>query len=293
MITNQKTFEQNYYKPSFKRPIDYKCLNIDMVLDELSEEDNTFFWKWFNRANNDDKINVIFPEKEIWEESYEFQKKQYEPYGMKAIKQKFIEKQAIFKLPRFYDGSNDKKNYDDRKKSFFSDMKDSFQKRKIPWTKETEKDFADNVDFGEQKFERINTILEKIYDKYPEHYDDDTIKCWHNYEDEPDIDFDYPVLDYEKKALYLSELIEWIKTFDMNTNGFYEWILRSQYIEGRYAWRVWQYDLDEKNFRKEKAPENILQINEMLKQLYKVDITQDGLAIYFDFHKDVDKKIFD
>ena len=26
------------YKPSFKRAIDFKCLNINMVLDELSEQ---------------------------------------------------------------------------------------------------------------------------------------------------------------------------------------------------------------------------------------------------------------
>jgi len=264
-----------------------------MVLDELlNSRERDFFWNWFNQANNDDKINVLFPVRELWEDEYEWQKVHYSHLGIKANRYKFLEKKAIFELPKSYDASNDKKDYEKRKKNFLQDMKELLNSSGKKWNAETEKSYTDNVNFGEKNFEKINTILEKIHNKYSQYYGEDTIKCWFNYEDEPENAFDYPELDHENEGLFLSELINWIESLGLDSKNFYEWILRTQFVEGRYAFRIWNYDLDDINYRKEKATENIRQINEMLRQLYKDDIDDNCIPIYFDFYKDVDKDIF-
>jgi cytidyltransferase-like protein len=86
-----------------------------------------------------------------------------------------------------------------------------------------------------------------------------------------------------EKAYFLSDLEKWIEdTFDINTTGFYEWILDCQYIERRYWERVWEYHIEDETFRKTKANKNIMQINEILRQLYKVKI----MPIFIDYYKD-------
>lgn len=48
MIDKFKIFEQQFYKPQKKYPINNKCLNLMMVLEELDEKFNLetdFFWE--------------------------------------------------------------------------------------------------------------------------------------------------------------------------------------------------------------------------------------------------------
>ena len=75
----------------------------------------------------------------------------------------------------------------------------------------------------------------------------------------------------------------------MDINGFYEWVLECQYIEGRYWNNTWIYAMQDENFRKKTAPNNIKDINELLRQIYKTK----EIEIYLDYHKEVDEKIFD
>lgn len=292
MITNIKIFEQKYYTPEEKRPINYKCLDIAIVLDELlNEKEQQFFWDWLDRYNNDDDLDVVFPDRESWEDSYEWEKKRFAKVGMTADRRKIISKQTVFKLPKTYDSSDDKKKYQSRIKKFLNTMKDMALKRGRSWTDKDEKQLLDNVNFGNNSFEKINLILTKIHDNYSQYYNNDSILCWYDREGYEGHDlsiFDYPVLDYEKKAIYLSELIDWINSFDMDGSELYEWILKNQYVEGRYWQRVWVYAFEDQTYKKNDASDNIKEINKLLKSLYK----KDEINIFIDYYQKVDEKIF-
>ena len=152
------------------------------------------------------------------------------------------------------------------------------------WTSEDEKICNDNVDFGTQSFDWYNIVLDELYKSYPQHYKNGKIKIWHD-EDEfvGNQIWDYPL----EKAYFLSDLESWIEdTFDVDTTGFYEWILECQYVERRYWERTWEYDIEDESFRKTKANENIIQINEILRQLFKVE----SMPIFIDYYKDYNEK---
>jgi hypothetical protein len=293
MITTMKSFESNYYSPTNKIIINYKCLDIVVVLDELlSNDEHEFFWKWLDRYNNDDKLDVVFPDRESWEDTYEWEKNHFGKVGMDVTRHKIISQQTIFKLPKAYNSENDKKDYKSRIKNFLNDMKNMALKSGKSWTKKDEKVYLDNVNFGLKNFEKINTILGKIYNKYSQYYKNNEIVCWYNHDgyEEPGLSiFEYPILDYKKKAIYLSELIKWIDSFEMNTDYLYEWILQNNYIEGRYWQRIWSYEFnDQTSYDNVQAPNNIIEINKLLKSLYK----SKDINIYIDYYQKVDEKIF-
>lgn len=290
-----KTFEeQSYYKPEFKRPINYKCLNLNEAL-YLLEKDyklkSSPFWDWTSKVH--EELNILLPNPEVWKLSYQKQSEEYKKYGMKATKIPFLEKDSIFELPMSYDSSKDEENYYQRQLKFMKDMKDMAIKRGKTWTKKDDDDLLQNVNFGSKSFDYINKYLSKIHELYGQHYKNGVIRCFVTDSDNKTGIFDYPVFDYEEKALFLSELEEWIESFELDTKGFYEWILRYNFVERRYWQRVWRYGFGE-NFRNEKPAENIKKINELLKQLYKNDLdfydNPDGeIPIFFDYYKVIDE----
>jgi hypothetical protein len=280
MIHKFKIFEQTFYKPEKKRPIDYKCLNLMRVLDDLEENHNLKsrkFWDWESKMmeNENNNLSIIFPKPLSWELAYEKEKERYDhpaykEAGIEATRMPYTEWNSVIELPKEYDSSFD------------------------------EEEYLDNINWGEKNFDYINKHLSKIYELYGEHYKDYKIKCfiYKDYHEDYPV-WDYPVLDFhgEKayvKAYVLSELEDWIESFDMDSTGFYEWILKYNFVEGRYWQRIWGYDpIDD--FRKQKAPENIKQINEMLRQLYKIEENKnpegEDFPIFIDYYKKVDNKI--
>ncbi len=119
----------------------------------------------------------------------------------------------------------------------------------------------------QKSFEWFNIVLDKLYELYPQYYVNNKLRIW-NGEDNLNSEYDYPF----EKSYILSEIEYWLEdTFNVDTTGLYEWILDCQFIEGRYWDITHQYDIEDKNFRKKKASDNILQINEIFRQLFKVE----------------------
>ena len=303
MIEKFKIFEQNFFKPKMKRPIDYKCLDIQEVIEKYADEhkiDDEFgyrpIWKWISK-NIDKNVEVLLPRPQIWEEEYENQKKMFagmEDQGVKAMKNPYLDYQSVFTLPIKYDSSEDKENAKKSKQEFMDNMKKMTLARGKKWD---EKTYLDNVKFEPESYEYINQFLSVVHKHFGEHYKNGVIKCWKKGDKDTKGIFDYPPLDYENEAYHLSELEKWIESFDMDVTGWYEWILRYNYVEGRYWQRIWGYDLIDKNFRKEEAPENIKQINELLRQLYKIGDTDnpegEQFPIFVDYYKKIDdEKIY-
>ena len=146
----------------------------------------------------------------------------------------------------------------------------------------------DRLDFGPKSNDWVNIGLSKIHELYSQYYVNDKLLVWNSesgYYGNKAI-FDYPM----DKAYFLSELEDWLlDTFNIDTTGFYEWVLQCQFVEGRYWETTWIYELEDINFRKQVAPDNIIQINEVLRQIYKVD----SMEIYIDYYKPVDDKVLD
>lgn len=295
MINNFKIFEQTFYKPQKKRPINYMCLNLMKVLNILDKEhklETKIFWDWERKMMNEDKLNVIFPKPLCWELGYEEEKKKYDnpmykKAGIEATKMVYTEWRSVIELPKEYDSSKDDDNYKQKKINSIEKFKKMFFASGKKFDVEDENDLVKGINWGRKNFDIINKHLSKIHELYGEHYKNGVIKCFIYDDDYDDRElWGYPMLDFEDKAYFLSELESWIDSFGISTKGLYEWILRCNYIEGRYWQRIWTYDLNsDQNFRKEQPPENIKQINEMLRQLYKNEIEE--FPIFIDYYKKV------
>ena len=293
MITKFKLWEGNSGgKPDLKYPVD-KCLDFYTVRQELErlhgidlyeipcgtggKYKTADFYSWAG-----ENFDPIFPKPSMTDVYHEREKKKYARVGMDATKYRYFERDSIYELPEHYDPKEDVEEWYLKKAKFKGDMEQMTGK---PWDDKNDQ----HINFGPQSNEWVNIALHKIHELYPQYYKNGTIKIWNGddeFERGKEI-YDYPL----DKAYFLSDIENWLSdTFEVNTDEFCEWVLRSNFIEGRWWMRTWQYDIEEQNFRKEKAPKNIQTINDILRQIFKTE----QIEIYFDYYKNInDKDIYD
>jgi len=271
-------------KPQLKYPVD-KCFDflkftIEMNKDGLDirninidgEKENGNFLDIF-------KNNQIYPELTLWQVIDNGERKKSESLNIKHIPLIYGEIQSIYELPIKYDSKNDFADWVRSKLEFKKNMKQMKEMRGGVWSEKDEKRLDDNVNYGFQNFNWYNTVLSKLHEKYPQYYENDKIKVWY---DKYEFDNGKQIYDYPfDKSYFLSDIEKWLEdTFDINTDGFYKWILDNQYVEGRYWYNVWVYDIDD--VVGDKIPnENIFTINEILRQIFKVG----KIPIYIDYYE--------
>jgi len=292
-IKSYKIFESSTVTgPQPRYPVDYKCLDITTALEEIrtggldlceipcveSKYGKMDFFRWCGQ-----NLLPIYPNYTLSEDHYKAQVKQFAGTGIPHTRYNYFERDAVYEIPLSYDSSGDLEKWTKKRDDFRKSMTTMAEMSGKKYNPDNEK----HVDFGPKTEEWVNIALSKLHELYAQYYVDGKLLIWNSeyeYSDDKAI-FDYPV----DKSYFLSDLEEWLSdTFDIDTAGFYEWILKCQYIEGRYWETNWIYDFEDVNFRKQKAPENIKQINEILKQIYKVE----SMDIYIDYYKKVDNKVF-
>lgn len=280
-------------KPQLKYPVE-KCLDFNRFHYEMDKQGldltdipiQPYGNKNVSRKSGNfyellNTMDPIFPELTSWKLYDEKQRKENKRFGIPHTPYRYSEREAIYELPIKYDSSNDYANWVEKRVKFFDNMKIMAKLRGKKQTEEDEKMYDDHVDFGPKSYDWYNIVLDKLYELYPQHYKNGKIKIWHN---DDDFDEGKQMWDYPyDKAYFLSDLEKWIEdTFNIDTTGLYEWILDNQYIERRWWNRVWYYDIANETFRKQKATENIKQINELLKQMFKTE----SMPIYVDYYKE-------
>jgi len=225
-----------------------------------------------------DDIDQIFPKISPQDLYNEKQKKEYEKLGIPFTAYKYCENNAIYELPIKYDSSDDEKNWHKRKNRFFSDMEKMGDIAGKKWSKKDVDTYNKHVDFGPKSFEWFNIVLDKLYELYPQYYVNNKLRIW-NGENDLKSEYDYPF----EKSYILSEIEEWlVDTFDVDTTGLYEWILDCQFIEGRHWDMSFQYDIEDKTYSKKEAPDNIIKINEIFRQIFK----SESMMIFIDYYKE-------
>ena len=288
-----KLYENNYYRPTAKHPVPYKCLDIMTALEEIehkygfhlteipskgSKYGTMNFFSWAG-----DNLLPIFPKYTMSDDIWKSRQKQFAGTGIPHNRYNYFERKAVYEIPRHYDSSEDERKWIEKRNNFRANMTKMAEMSGRKYNYDDEK----HIDFGPKSNDWVNKALDAFYELYSEYYKNDKLLIWN---DEYEYDkgkqiFDYPL----DKALFISEIEKWIESFDMDINGFYEWVLECQYIEGRYWNNTWIYAMQDENFRKKTAPNNIKDINELLRQIYKTK----EIEIYLDYHKEVDEKIFD
>lgn len=287
-ILSKKLYESNISKPEAKYPID-KCLdlvrfrwdlekthniNIEEIPVKGSKYDTESFTSWLGEL-----VDPIFPKPSMADVSYEYNKKKFSAVGMGCKKYKYFESDSVYEMPKQHNSSNDEENHKKR----IEDFKNNMAKMGKPVSDENLK----HVNFGSKNKEWVNIVLDKAYELYPQHYKNGKLRIWIDKEyegyDQGKHMYDYPM----DKAYFMSELQHWIAdTFETDPTEFFDWVLREQYIEGRWWMRTWSYEFKDINFRKEEAPENVKKINEILRHIYKTD----SMDIYFDEYKKKDEE---
>lgn len=289
-LKSYKIYESGISKPIDKYPVNYKCVSVDAIIEKIyklgldlteipckgSKYGTMDFFRWCG-----DNLSPIYPNHTLSEEDYKSQKKQFAGTGIPYNKISYFEKDSVYEIPISYDSSGDLDKWELRRDKFREDMSKMAEMSGREYNIDNEK----YVDFGPKSNEWVNIALSKIHELYSGYYKDGKLKIWNDGSLSIEGSYDYPM----GKSYFLSELEDWLfDTFDVDTSGFYEWILKCQYVEGRYWEMTWVYDLEDKNYDDEDAPSNVRQINEILRQLYKVD----SMDIYIDYYKEVDNSVF-
>lgn len=284
-------FNESFSKPQLKYPVD-KCLDFtkfQLLLEkkgiDITELSIPYYSKIGNFFNFFNSMDPIFPELSSWKKYSDTESEFYKNLGIPYTPYRYNEYQALYELPIKYDSHRDYANWVEKRNNFFNNMKKMKEMSGKKWTEEDEKEYNNHVDFGPQNNDWYNIVLDELYKLYPQYYKNGKIRVWY---DEDTFDgkgiWDYPL----EKAYFLSDLEKWIEdTFNIDITGFYEWILDCQYIERRYWERIWIYDFEnDESFRKIKPSENIIQINEILRQMFK----KVSIPIYIDYYKNYSEK---
>jgi hypothetical protein len=296
-LKRYKIFESSG-NPIPRYPVD-KCLDlltvameleklhgIDLSEVKLSKEEaegskyrTGNFYRWVG-----DNFIPVFPIPTLSDVYYEKEKKKYAKVGMPTTKCRYFEREAVYELPEHYDSSKDFDNWHLKISKFKADMEKISGK---PWDNKNDQ----HINFGTISNEWVNRVLDKIHELYPQYYKDGKIRIWNDddYYDRGKQIYDYPL----NKSYFLSDLEEWIKDFEIDTTGFLKWILQCQCVEGRYWMRDWPYDIEDVSFRRNVAPDNIKQINELLRQIYKTQSINIFIDYYQKFTEKEEKEIYD
>lgn len=284
-----KINESQFDKPEAKYPVNYKCVDIMSVMYELeknhgiqltgipakgSKYGTMDFFRWCGK-----NLNPIFPKYTMGEHHYELDKKRYAGTGIPLTRMEYFERSAVYEIPIRYDSSNDLEIWTKRRDDFRANMTKMAKMSGNNYNIDNEK----HIDFGPKSNEWVNVALDKIYELNKQYYKNGKLLIWNDDDQYPQHkqQYDYPM----DKAYFLSEIENWVEdTFNIDADGFYDWILNCQFVEGRYWENTWTYDLEDVNFRKKKAPDNVKKINEVLRQIYKLE----SMDIFIDYFKEVD-----
>lgn len=227
--------------------------------------------------------------------------------------EKFIFGESVILIPIKYDSSNDMSDNIEKKLSFLQKMKDNYKKIYPKKTeKELEKSLEDlekNVNFGPEGYEWINPSLKIIHEEYSQYYEDGKLRVWFpkDTDYDPWVGYDFPHkynvvgdLDRPDGVYYLSDIEKYIfNKYDIKDDNFYDYIIKNEYIEGRYWERVWSLSIDEENPKKFQrkggrygmdATENINHILNIIEKDFSDDFKSseyEGFTIYIDYYKKV------
>jgi hypothetical protein len=277
-------------KPELKYHLD-KCLNMDVIYDMFEEKHGINITQYhgidfydFQRTKLMD--NVIFPKVQL-----------KDVIGDKDSRyNNFIGYEAIVEIPRHYDSSKDDENYKKRKEEYFEKMAQYYNARPDATKEGLEKhldDCAKYTNFGTKNYEKVNELLDIIYEEYSEYFVDDKLRVWHPKEDyhwEGKEDYDYPQVC---KSYKLSELITYFDDkYGFDASDLHDWLLDYNFVEGRHWERIWDfyYDGDGEDFMRvnyngKKAPDSLEHvINILRKDFYNEE--SDALYIFVDFYKE-------
>ncbi len=280
-------------KPELKYHID-KCVNMNDIGIILKKKydinirayKGIDFYDFMRKKLID---NVIFPK---------FQFKDIEN-NKDSRYEDFIDYESVIEIPKYYDSSNDDEDSKSKKVSFLKEMgqyymmsnPDASDEQLIKHLSECEK----YTNFGTENYEKVNEILEVIYEEYSQYFKDGKLRVWQpreEYEWDGKKEFDYPQVI---KSYKLSELIEYFDSkYGFDASDLYDWLLDYNFVEGRYWERIWSFHYDEKsedfirkNFRGNKAPDSLEHIiNILQKEFHNED--EEELNIFIDFYKEYD-----
>ncbi len=177
--------------------------------------------------------------------------------------------QSVVLIPAFYDSKHDLADHMSKKiegkQKLLNMMKDTFKSKK------EQTDFENNmdkhIDFGPTDFSWANIALEAIHKEFSQYYIDGRLRIWYpdnkcEYEWKEDV-YEYPHRfnvvghrdsHYTDGVYYFTDIVNYIdqkyglyneKQWKSITSKLYEYIIRNEYIEGRYYERIWSLQCEE------------------------------------------------
>lgn len=233
---------------------------------------------------------------------------------------KFLFGESVFLIPESYDPKDDFANATLQKASFLQRMK-NMMKWKYKTQEEMDKfesDIEKNVKFGNTDWGWINPALKIIHDKLGSHYIDGKLRVWmpkdRDYDPWEGVDYPHKYnvvgdLDRPNGVYYLSDIEKYIQDkYGISDSLLYEFIIKNEYIEGRYWERVWSFSTEElsheggsknklqkSNFGQYgmEPTENITHILNILENEFGDEIKSsdyEGFPVYIDYYKKIELK---
>jgi hypothetical protein len=208
---------------------------------------------------------------------------QRERYGKEHVHTEVIlERYSMWEIPESYDSKLDLADFHEKKIQYMEYMK------KLLGKKFKEEDHEKHVNFGPQDYGWANIFLELLHKEFSEYYRDGKIRVW---EDEGDSGFDdgKKIWDYPwEKCYFYTDIVKYCDEkygFNDDNNEFYEWILDSNYIEGRYWERPFSIAdaegegsklLPRRTFDKKKASETVEHFLNILEKDFSEGFTKNA-----------------
>lgn len=222
----------------------------------------------------------------------------------RELYENFIFGDSVFLVPIKYDDRSDTSNFITKKLNFIQKMKDMFPNKKGKELEDFESSLEKNVNYGPESYDWANEALGIIYKKYSNLYVDGYLRVWLPNNKDYDCDswngYDFPHkyrfgdLVYPNGVYFLSDIEKYIESkYGISDDILYEFIIKNEYIEGRYWENIWYISNDEKtgNLKRKggkygmDATENIEHILNILEKDFSDSISEDGFPIYIDYYK--------
>mgnify|MGYP006914138387 CR=1 FL=1 len=279
-------------KPSLKFPTD-KAFHVNYIFDilnqhkinpeKLGKNRGETFWDFLN-----DKCSQLsYPNRP--------------GKGYEGI----IEPESIFYIPSTYDTSSDVENFKRKKEEFKKQMINLLPKKDI---KDFENKIEKNVFFGPNNYEWVIKPLEIIYNELKDYYVDGKLRIWLS----KDLSYDYwTIYDYPHKynivgdldrpngVYFLSDIEKYIEDkYGIKSSQLYEFIVKNDYIEGRYWEKVLDFQIDEKGkiprkngkYGMNAKKQDLLDVLGIIEHEFGSEFKPtdyEGFPIYMDYYKEV------
>ncbi len=306
-----KLFEEAEQKPAKKFPTEpaihwnylmgiLKESGINPYENLVKDQNSTYFQDFcFEKCSGE---NIVFPNR-----------KDNEDFKKDNRYKNFIFSENVFLLPVNHDSSGDAEKFMKVKKDFLDTMRE-YAKNAFKSKEKQDKFISDaekNVKFGPSDYSWINPALKVIHDKLKQYYKNDKLRVW--FPEDRDYDgwegYDYPHkyntvgdLDSPNGIYYLSDIEKFINDkYGIKDELLYEFIIKNQYIEGRYWERVWSFPIDDNNKNKLKKSnfgkygmeptENITDILNIIEHEFGDEISgtnYEGFPVYIDYYKKIE-----